>query len=1072
VTGAKYDFAVIVALNEEAEYFRGFVACGDPFQAAGFTAWPIVDVSWDAFGRGVLVMSGDMGFERARASTAAVVAELKPTLVANLGIAGRLADWVNIGDIVVPRVVLDFTVGGKIAGDPTRIAYRHRPEQKTVTSSLVGLAETHLQKDSKAIASINATLRKRFPNPALWPHGAVKLVVQPLASVPLVVANDEYRRSFAEHHRDVVAVEMESAGVMAALANTDVEFVSVRGISDGADFSKAELELNFEDENRRFALESACSALEAMLTLRVDQRQEQTPGAGIYPIDRHQILSRDQIEQIEHYEPLFSRLVHGPDREPVQNPISTISRLLRSDDYQEPIVLLGGQGAGKTTLMGLVQAETSRSLQGEGEVAGCLSISVRIGDLETWNNGVLDEGRTKNRVASACRRLGNIISAADGPVVVLVDGLNQTGSHRTPLIADLVKEAARHRGVRLLISAESEIDLRALYAFVTLNVQTDLRILPVEIDHGEAEGLVDDFARVKGIKDSTKILADMRKKDVRFVDLFILSLFFGPFRGFAYRDLRSLAQCYDLYCQGVLTEGSSPDSESPEQRLTSAAQVAYDLLISHNRKFADLNERNTAKLVSSHSSITSFLVARHIINVLRDARVVNGKSRVTSTQLGKQISFVFPADVNNFTKQIMMADRDVERDVIEVIKSKHRTMPTLGKSHFAYLTGRVRRDRAPEMLELLAKIDGEKNRGGTPFSLESRMLRRSVFISRSMLNDPNDAAIEYANILLTDLEESEFNRGFHLEYYGDAPFDPDGHMASRDNGVLPCNKTFAKLMERITAKPHDLPPLIELLTVLSLVQVRNLNATLRPRHRQAILDLLAGPQLRDQHLLPEKVRGYIDRIAEDLQIKDFRLSTVREEWSGLSKIERTGWLRRRRDAVGEHLAFWEGLRIESVAEHLVGVLALAEIFLTSRPVGEEIYDKRKVIEMILIHDLAESRLGDLLPKYTDPKQEEIALWQYGAFETYRGIGDLWRVPALLKEFNRGETVEAQIAKDLDGLQFILQARAYADGMSEDEKLGCEKASHSIRTATVRAIEKIVAGAIPQARFVTPIPLLD
>jgi Phosphorylase superfamily len=169
VTQAKYDFAVVVALGEEAGYFREFVACGDPFQVSGYTAWPIVEESWDAYGKGVLVMSGDMGIDRARTSTAAVVAELKVRLIANIGIAGRIADWLSIGDIVVPREVLDFCTGGKIAGDPTHTLYKHRPKSKAVTSSLVGLAETHLQKDSRLMASINLALKRRFSNPALWP---------------------------------------------------------------------------------------------------------------------------------------------------------------------------------------------------------------------------------------------------------------------------------------------------------------------------------------------------------------------------------------------------------------------------------------------------------------------------------------------------------------------------------------------------------------------------------------------------------------------------------------------------------------------------------------------------------------------------------------------------------------------------------------------------------------------------------------------------------------------------------------------------------------------------------------
>ena len=1080
MTQAKYDFAVVVALSEEAQYFRDFVACGDPFQMVGYTAWPIVEESWDAYGKGVLVMSGDMGVDRARTSTAAVVAEMKVRLVANIGIAGRIADWLSIGDVVVPREVLDFCTGGKIAGDPAHTLYKHRPKSKPVTSSLVGLAETHLQKDSRLMASINQDLKSRFSNPALWPNGPIKLVVAPLACTPFVVANEEFRKSFAEAHRDAAALEMESAGVMTALEGTGVEFVSVRGISDGADFHKAELELNFNDENRRFALVSACSALEAMLILRVDQKEAQSPGAGIYVYQPDQPLPASILDEMDSYESLFSKLVQGPACEFVPNPIASISRHLRSSDYREPVVLLGGKGAGKTTLLGMIQAEASQSTQDDQAISGCLSILIKIGDLEAWRNGVLDDKRTRSRVDSACQRLRNIMSTALDPTIVLVDGLSQAASHRTSHVAALIRETSRHKNARLLVATESEIEFRSLYSWFPLQSETAYSIVPLEIDHEDAATLIEDFAKVKGEESSGRIFEDMKRKDVRSIDLFILSLFFGPFGKFAYKGLTSLAQCYDLYCKSALARDGDREIAA-EVSLKAAAQIAYGIMITRNVEFAHLNERNVAKLVASHSSIMSYLVALHIVNVLRGAKKLDTRTRgkpqdvgrQVNQELGRQINYVFPADVNSFTKQIIQADRDTEREVIEVIKQRHRSIPTLAKSHFAYLAGRVREDRAAEMLQLLDKIETDAGRPMAPLSIHARMLRRSIFISRSMLSKTIEPAIQYANILLSDVEESEFNRGFHLEYYGDKEYEPSSFMTSQDNGTSSCNKTVAKLLERITAKPRDLPPLIELLTLLSLVQVRNLNGTLRNSHRAAVKALLRGPQLREIHLLPPNIRGFIERVGEDLEMDGFRLSTVREEWSALSKIERTGWLRRRRDALGDHAAFWQDVRIESVAEHLVGVLGLAEIFLvTNPPEGPEKYDKRRVIEMILVHDLAESRLGDQLPKYNDAKQEEVALWKYGAFATYRGIGDLWRVPILLQEFNKGETDSAKVAKDLDRLQFILQARAYAAGMSEDELAACENASHNILTSTVRAIEKIVAGPLPPARFQTPPTKLD
>ena len=1053
-----FDYAVIVALKEEGEYFRRVIACGDPGQIDEFTVWPIEDASWDAFGRGLLVVSGAMGFERARASTAAVIAKYPVSLIANLGIAGRVADWLNIGDVVVPRDLFDLTQGGKIGGDQERPDFRHAFSQKRIKSALVTMAETHLQVDSRLMGSINDSLRKRFAHVSLWPAKGLKVVVRPIATVPTVGANDLYRDSISRAQREIVAMEMEAAGVHTALEKADIELVCVRGISDGGDFNKAALEAEHRDENRRLALEAAATVLETVLTLKENENDARAPATRLDLVEAGRLLTPEQQAEIALYETLFSHMVRGPDERPVSNPIAELSALLTSDNYREPIVLLGAKGVGKTTLMTMVQAHAAQPRAGIAAPSGVRSVLVRLSALEIWSSGVLDELRTHSRVSFACQQVSRMLERASGPVVVLIDGLNQTGAHRTPLVAELVNEVLKHGNARLFLSAEGNVDLQKIYDFQTVDVQTVYRIRPVDIDSEHAQPIIDTFAAITGSPDAALIANDIRQKEVRFLDLFILSLFFKRFRSYIYRN-KSLAECYGLYCAGVLSGGSGARSAAdPQQRLSAVARTAFDILISKDKRFADLNEEAAARLISSHSSVTSFLVARHIIDTLIAAKPVPGKPGNTKEQLKRRLNYVFPADVNSFTKQIMTADRNTERDLIDVLRAKPRDMPTLVRSHLAYLAGRVRRDRRAEMLNFLRQIGNPRQGHVAPqgaAASANRMLRRSIFISRSMLGD-GTAALEYAEILLTDREESEFNRGFHLEYYGDAPFEPDGRMLSRDDGEMPCGRTFARLMERIRKQPSGLPPLIELLTVLALVQARNLNGTLRADQRSDVLDLLAGPQLRDRHLLPDKVRGYIERIREDLQVEDFKLSTLLEEWNSLAKIERTGWLRRRRDAVGDALVFWKDVRIESVAEHLIGVLGLAKSFLTTPCRGEELYDKHKIIEMLLVHDLAEARLGDQLPNHTDPKAEEEALWKYGAFSTYPDIGDLWSVPELLQEFNSGKTNDSRIAKDLDRLQFILQARAYSGGMSAEELAQCESASQNISTATVRAIERVMS----------------
>ena len=151
--------------------------------------------------------------------------------------------------------------------------------------------------------------------------------------------------------------------------------------------------------------------------------------------------------------------------------------------------------------------------------------------------------------------------------------------------------------------------------------------------------------------------------------------------------------------------------------------------------------------------------------------------------------------------------------------------------------------------------------------------------------------------------------------------------------------------------------------------------------------------------------------------------------------------------------YWRGKRIESVAEHTFNAMALVQAFLVNHPEGTERYNKIKILEMLQIHDLAEAWVGDLLQ--ADPRAERDILWRYGAFATYRGAGDLWRIPELFEEFAQGQTIEAKIAQDIDRLQFMLQARLYRGGMSDEERQMCERTSAKLVTETVNRIRVLL-----------------
>ncbi len=121
---------------------------------------------------------------------------------------------------------------------------------------------------------------------------------------------------------------------------------------------------------------------------------------------------------------------------------------------------------------------------------------------------------------------------------------------------------------------------------------------------------------------------------------------------------------------------------------------------------------------------------------------------------------------------------------------------------------------------------------------------------------------------------------------------------------------------------------------------------------------------------------------------------------------------------------------ESIAEH---GFHLALLIWAVAPAVDEI-DMGRALELALVHDLAEVRIGDLprtagryLPDGAKAAAETAAL-----AELLAPLGE--RGPALFAEFEAGETREARLARACDKLQLMIKVFVYerwgATGLGE------------------------------------------
>ncbi|MBL7001510.1 MAG: HD domain-containing protein [Nitrosopumilus sp.] len=136
----------------------------------------------------------------------------------------------------------------------------------------------------------------------------------------------------------------------------------------------------------------------------------------------------------------------------------------------------------------------------------------------------------------------------------------------------------------------------------------------------------------------------------------------------------------------------------------------------------------------------------------------------------------------------------------------------------------------------------------------------------------------------------------------------------------------------------------------------------------------------------------------------------------LKKISRQGWI--------------DKLSIdtpESVADHSYS-MAIMSMVLSDL----ENYDSEKVIKMALLHDLAESKIGDYTPEQLN-KEKKIEMENNAFQEIIKNLPDSIKLKYLQiwKEYQENISPESKLVHQIDRLEMTLQAKIYEkDGHSK------------------------------------------
>lgn len=168
--------------------------------------------------------------------------------------------------------------------------------------------------------------------------------------------------------------------------------------------------------------------------------------------------------------------------------------------------------------------------------------------------------------------------------------------------------------------------------------------------------------------------------------------------------------------------------------------------------------------------------------------------------------------------------------------------------------------------------------------------------------------------------------------------------------------------------------------------------------------------------------------------------------STLKNIPRTGWLQ-----CGVPLC-----EAETVAEHTFEVASILAIFSF---VMEKKVDKEKMLVMGIIHDLAESEIGDIPRSLADRIGGEVKRkTEMEIIKSLSNSSGLRRLNEVFEEYERRDSQEALLVKAADLLSTIRQATIYSKrgiDVSEIIKSYKDELSRLLRKLDDKNIDAIV-----------------
>ena len=985
-----------------------------------------------------MIFVGVMGNEESRAITKTCIKELKPKLVANVGIAGAIDNDIFLGDIVVATNVDNYIYRGKVKQKDTTQPLTFEdvefggqslptsPHWVTHIDNLAYVKRTVWQKlKLSQYDDYNNQIKERdrdYLEGKKYVRESLHLTTGPIASGPLVGASGEFKKKLLEKNRTFVALEMEAYGVLDAILHerdSKPDSIIVKAISDFGDERKKDLDNIDGGAIRAWAMRNAFRLLICFIeglnfkSTNISVKQEAPTNTDNLadsiesmhaivignhlktPYDKPSCVTRVTFDA---YSDLFKTIISC--KEPLDGNI--FEHIFIQFKARCNIVYAEGEaGTGKTSFLSVLYWYLMQKRKQEPSAPIPFLINFHrfnyYQSIEKAIEALVEQLKVLQHTA---------LLHKPQELWVIVDGYDKFAKYQEAIWRCIDEALKGQAQIRIIGMRSSEIDARA-----SNHKSLFLKFNAVQVNSPKFSEFVSRFMAISRYEGSEEHLLEKCKSiKIADIDIFTASLIIQHGEWVP----KSFSGLLRKFCVDFL------QSRHISIALSEVAEIAYKLEILEI-PVSQIENHNYFiwELIDTHPRIKNYLIAFHICEQLR----LMGAS---SKALSNEFNFVFPYKINQFCKEIINHDGRTLQEVLAgvkiILESEEATFTA--KANACYIAGRVALNQFRNVaLKTLEKFKDTLPKDDPRFSnsdeeKRSMLLARTLYISLSYLGQ-SSAQDEYIGQLLKNPRWDEFNRGFHLEYYGDAEYVPSFPLLSEDN-LGECPKTFEQLSRRLRSDPKSPLLQIELYTLVSLAQHRHAAAALDKDTRNILILLIEEILQKHAPFICDLLREYIIMVKMHLALEGFSSVEPFHQLTQLKTTRRIGWVKR-------NILGGESVADHTLAAYFIGLYFLPEKMDVSQSLIYEAYSKDKILKMLLIHDWAEAVTGDILPEDHDEKMaivERAIYTQIGMLGTYSGVAPMHCVEELWIEFEHRNTINSVLAKEIDRMENLVQLLIY------------------------------------------------